>query len=501
MSEIPIETLKEKLGDRKWRINNLYFVKDEHGKKVQFKMNPIQEFLHDNLWYFNIVPKARQLGISTFFCILYFDQVLFSENRTAAIICHKQEDAKKFFRNKIKFAWENLHPWLRNKIGEPNTDSAGELVFTNCSSISVATSTRSGTVQLLHISEFGYICQHFPEKAEEIVSGAINSVHAGCMVSIESTAAGREGYFYEFCMQAERNRKEARSLTELDWKIFFFPWYLDERYQLPTADFIIADEYHKYFDQLEQRYKIILTNAQKRWWVKKKETNKDKMFAEFPSTLDEAFSVSMEGAYYAKEMARVYSSRRIQILPAVSNSPIDVWWDLGVNDFMVLIFVQTVGATIRFVDLYYNHGEGLEHYAKVLEEKGYRYGKFVLPHDINVKDMSTGKTRKQKLYELGITNVQVAPKLKIEDGIEIVRGLFRRFYFDEEKTLKLYEALGNYRKEWDNKLGVFKDQPRHDENSHFCDAIRTGASVWREESNLGSDEEYDSDSKDQAFFS
>lgn len=497
--ELDIETIKEKLGDRKWRLNNLYFVKDEMGRKVQFVMNPIQEWLHDHLWFFNIVPKARQLGITTFFCILYFDQILWSENKTAGIIAHRQEDMKKIFRNKIKFAWDNLHPWVKEKIGEPDTNSANELIFPNGSTIFVSMTTRSGTVQFLHVSEFGYICQRFPEKAEEIVTGAINSVHAGCMVSIESTAAGREGYFYDFCMVAEKNKKEGRELTELDWKMFFFPWWLDERYVLPNADFLLADEYKNYFKTLKDRHQIDLTDAQKRWYIKKKQMNGEKMFSEYPSTLEEAFAVSVEGSYYAKEMSKVYSSHRIQTIPIDPAVKIDTWWDLGVNDFMVIIFTQTIGATIRFVDLYYNHGEGLAHYVKVLEEKKYRYGRHIMPHDINVKDMSSGITRKQQLYNLGMTDIQVAPKLGIVDGIERTRVLFPRFYFDEEKTLRLYEAMGNYRKEWDQKLGVFKDNPRHDENSHFADAMRTGGCVWREEINLG-DPELNIGVKDESFF-
>lgn len=501
--QITVEVLKEKLGDRKWRMNNLYFVKDEKGNKVQFKMRPVQEYLHDNLWFFNIIPKARQLGFTTFFCMLYLDQILFSKNKTAGIIAHKQEELKKIFRDKIKFAWNNLHPWLRAKIGEPNTDNANELIWTdaegNTSTIFVSMSTRGGTVQFLHISEFGYICQKYPDKAEEIVTGAINSVHAGCMVSIESTAKGREGYFYDFCMVADKARKEGRPLTELDWKLCFFPWYLEESYALPDADFLLTTEDQTYFQSLKDKHKIELTDAQKRWYVKKKKMNEEKMFQEYPTTLEEAFSVSVEGAYYAKEMAKVYKRNRIQILPVDPSVKVDTWWDLGVNDFMVILFVQTVGATIRFVDLYYSHGEGLAHYVQTLEEKGYRYGKHVMPFDINVKDMSSGLTRKQQLYNLGMTNIVVAPKLSLEDGIERVRSIFHRFYFDEEKTLKLYEALGNYRKEWDAKLGQFKDKPKHDDNSHFADPVRTGSLVWREEENLG-DPELNQQQKDEAFF-
>jgi hypothetical protein len=482
---IEISKLQETVGNRKWRLNNLYYVKDENGNKVLFKMNKVQEYLHDNLWFFNIVPKARQLGITTFFAILYLDQVLFSKNKTAGIIAHRQEDMKKIFKNKIKFAWDNLHPWLKAQIGEPDTNTANELIWTdaegNTSTIFVSMTTRGGTVQFLHISEFGYICQRFPDKAEEIVTGAINSVHAGNMVSIESTAAGRMGYFYDFCMQAEKMQKEGRVLTELDWKLFFFPWWLDDRYVMPDADFVINSEEKAYFQSLKDKYKINLTEAQQRWYIKKKQLNRDKIFAEFPSTLEEAFSVSVEGAYYAKEMARVYSSNRITALPPAENVKVDTWWDLGVNDFMVIIFVQTVGSSIRFIDCYYNTGEGLKHYVEKLREKGYSYGKHIFPHDINVKDMSSGITRKQTLYELGLTNIIVAPKLGIEDGRERVRNIFPRFMFDEEKTMKIYDGLSNYRKEWDAKIGQFKDSATHDENSHFADAVRTGAVVWREE--------------------
>ena len=175
-NESEIALFREKIKDRKWRLNNLYYVKDEDGNMIKFEMRPIQEYLHDNLWFFNIIPKARQLGMTTFFCILYLDQALFNKNKTALIIAHRAEDMRKIFQNKIRFAWDNLHPWLKSIIGEAETDSANELRFPNGSSISVSMSSRSGTVNYLHISEFGYICQKYPEKAKEIVTGSINSV-------------------------------------------------------------------------------------------------------------------------------------------------------------------------------------------------------------------------------------------------------------------------------------------------------------------------------------
>jgi len=477
--EATLADIRAHLADPAWRIDNLYFVKDETGRKVRFRMNAVQRELFEGLWYRNIVPKARQLGVTTFFCILYLDQCIFRDNQTATIIAHTEKDMKKIFRNKIKFAWDNLHPWLKAKVGEPKADSANELSFPNGSIIAVALSSRSDTVQFLHVSEFGKICAKFPDKAEEIVTGALNAVHATGMVSIESTAEGREGYFYEYCMEAERRRKEGRQLTSLDMKIHFFPWWRDARYSL-EGDVPMDRQVLDYFKKLESQHGIKLTPGQKRWYVKKREQQKDAMLAEYPSTLDEAFSVASEGAFFAHEMNAVYAQNRIGPVPVVDDAPVDTAWDIGMNDLMVIIFFQSVGPAIRIVDVYANRGYKLAHYVDVLKEKKYRYGRHHFPHDINVRDVSTGITRKQTLYELGLYDVAVAAKVGFDDGIERVRGLFSRFYFDEERTKPLTEALASYRRDFDAKLGEYKKIARHDASSHYADALRTLAVSWRE---------------------
>ena len=490
-SRFTVEEIISNMGDRWWRLNNLYYIKDENGKKVLFQPEgrEAQKQLHDGFWYFLIVPKARQLGITTFFAILYLDAVLFSENKTAGIIAHRQEDMKKIFRNKIKFAWDNLHPWLRKYIGEPINDSANELVWPsveqggNGGAIFVSMTTRGDTVQYLHISEFGYICAKSPEKAEEIVSGAINSVHIGNVVSIESTAEGQEGYFYEFCMTAERARKEKKLLTPLDFKIFFFPWWIDPKYHL-DGNVMIPDDLKQYFKTLEEKDGIKLSTAQKNWYTKKKATLRDKMFSQFPSTLAEAFRKNVEGGYYQHEMNRVYRENRIKPLAHDPNKDVETWWDLGMNDFTVILLTQTIGDKIKFIDMYWNHGQALSHYYDWLKERkevmGYRYGTHNLPHDIEVKELNTGVSRKQTLQQLGMRNIRVGTKIGINDGIEKVRQLFNRFEFDEERCQKLHEALFNYRREFDDKMGTFRDKPRHDENSHFADPVRLLGELWRE---------------------
>lgn len=480
--DIDEKEIQAKFGDRKWRLNHLYFIKDANGKKVQFKMNPVQEYLHDHLWFRNIIPKARKLGVSTFFSILNLDQIIFSENKTAGIIAHRQEDQKRLFRNNIQFAVEQLHPWLKQIVGKPEISSANELVFKNGGTIFVSLTTRGQTPNYLHVSEYGYICKHSPDKAEEILSGAINSVAIGNMVSIESTAEGKNGHFYDLCMAAERKRVTGEQLTPLDFKMFFFPWYLDPQYALNEADWVtIPKDFEEYFAQLKRMENIKLTDGQKRWYVKMAETNQDHRFSQFPSTLDEAFSVSLEGAYYGKYVNAVYAENRVGFFPIDPTYPVDTAWDLGINDSTAVVFFQSIGPEIRFVDFYESSNVGLEHYANVLRTKGYRYGKHILPHDVNVRDLSTGVARINMLYELGLQNIIVAPKIFIADGIEKVRLLFPRFRFDKSKAAPVLDALQTYRKQWDDGKGTWSDSPFHGPESHVADAVRTLAVVWHEQ--------------------
>ncbi len=193
--------LEAHLGDPHWRLNNLYTIIDKLGEKRIFRFNWAQAELFRSLWHRNVILKARQLGITTFLCLFFLDKCLFRPHTAAGIIAHTREDAEYIFK-RIKFAYDQLPDILKG--ARPATvDSARELVFNNASSIRVGTSMRSSTLQYLHISEFGKICAHFPDKAREIVSGSLNTLDSRQYAFIESTAEGREGYFYDLCKGAE----------------------------------------------------------------------------------------------------------------------------------------------------------------------------------------------------------------------------------------------------------------------------------------------------------
>jgi len=470
------EEVKEHLRDRRWRLNHLYYIIDEHGQKILFKFNWFQEVLSKTFWYLNIILKARQVGVTTFICIMYLDDVLFADNLNAAIIADTAPHAEEIFRTKIEFAWQSLPDYIKEKYAV-DTETKNALKFNNNSSIRCVTSARSGTYQRLHISEFGKICSKYPEKAVEIITGALNTVHAGEIVTIESTAEGAWGHFYEYCIKAMELEQTGSELTKMDYKFFFFPWYLVPNYRL-RGNFFVPKEFEDYFNGLEKMLNIKLDQEQRNWYVKKTETQKEYMKREYPSTPMEAFEAAIEGSYFGKylERARIEKRTSIRVLHETT-IPVCTWWDLGMNDTNTITFVQHIGREIRLIDYYENSGEGLAHYINILDDKrqklGYKYGIHIAPFDIMVRDLSTGKTRLETASSLGL-NFQVAPKLEIRDGIDAVRNAFNRFYVDPVNCDKLLKSFAMYRKEWDDKLSVFKDKPLHDEHSHRIDSIRTG---------------------------
>lgn len=213
------------IASKEWRMNNLYKIKDKYGNVVDFVPNWAQKQLMKP-HYLNLILKARQLGVTTFFAIMFLDTCLFNDNVHAAIIADNKPTAREIFIDKVKFAYDNLPEWVR-ELTPAFRDNINELRFSNGSVFRVGTSLRGGTVQLLHITEFAKICADNPLKATEIMSGALNTVQMGQFITIESTARGKDGYFYDMCQTAIAKQKSGEPLGALDWKFWFFPWYGD----------------------------------------------------------------------------------------------------------------------------------------------------------------------------------------------------------------------------------------------------------------------------------
>lgn len=186
-----------------------------------------------------------------------------------------------------------------------------------------------------------------------------------------------------------------------------------------------------------------------------------------------SFTLGIEGAYYAKYMQEARDEERISNIPWDRQSRVYTVWDLGYGDSCAIIFYQVVGQEIHVIDYYENHGEGLPHYATVLKEKPYIYADHYAPHDIESHAFSSGLSAKEVGASLGLKFITLPTlKVRLEDGIEALRGIFPRLWIDAEKCKHLIKCLENYRKEFDTRLEVYKERPRHDKYSHGADAAR-----------------------------
>jgi hypothetical protein len=473
------QELKAKLSNREWRLDNLYWIQNEDGQAVKFVRNEAQRTYWHDQWYLNAILKARQLGFSTLIAISELDACLFNSNTAAGIIDYTLPDAKKKL-GKVKFAYNRLPDTLKEALplAKENTE---EVEFANGSSIQVGTSHRGGTLQILHVSEYGKISAEFPDKAREIKTGAFGTVHAGNSIHVESTAEGSGGEFYELVQRAEAIQKQGKALNKLDFKLHFFPWWKHAGYKLDDQNITIPTEMVEYFEELEGKHGIVLRPDQKAWYVAKRyQIGPDDMLKEYPSIPEEAFFASVEGAYFKREMSKARIDGRIGKVPHDPSRKVNTFWDIGVGDQNSIWFHQTDGVRQRLIDYYENSGEGLPHYLKVLKKRaddlGYQYGEHFGPHDLDNREwISDARPRTELAKEQGI-DFTVVPRVENKpDAIEVARTFLGLCWIDETRCERGIQCLDNYRKEWDERLATWKPKPRHDWASHGADSLMTGA--------------------------
>lgn len=182
-------------------------------------------------------------------------------------------------------------------------------------------------------------------------------------------------------------------------------------------------------------------------------------------------AIDIPGQIYRNELAAAYEQGRICRVPHDPALPVHTIWDLGVSDSTSIIFMQRAGRELWLVDYYEASGEGLPHYANVLQQRGYVYGDHYAPHDIEVRELGSGKSRIETARSLGI-NFRVVRNIGREDGINAARMIFPRVYIDEVKCARLIECLRFYRRDYNQKLGEYKPTPVHDFASHGADSFR-----------------------------
>ena len=181
--------------------------------------------------------------------------------------------------------------------------------------------------------------------------------------------------------------------------------------------------------------------------------------------------ITLKGAYYVKQIQEARHEGRITNVPYEPAIPVHTWWDLGVGDSTSIGFFQFVGKESRMIDYFEATGEGLNFYINELRLKGYTYGEHYAPHDIAVREFSSGKSRLEIAKDLGI-NFTIVPNIPIDDGINVVRMRFKGLWIDQTKCAGFVDLISQYQKEWNDKMGDYKQKPLHDWTSHGADMFR-----------------------------
>lgn len=471
--------MKAKLSDPRFTINNLYRIVDKKGQSIPFKMNWAQQDMFENMHNRNIILKARQIGSTTFWCVYFLNKALFQSNQRLGIISYSLTSAHDIFAKIIKHAYSNL-PTKVSMIPQFAIvkDSAREIEFANGSSIRVDTSMRSGTLSGLLITEFGKICARYPNKAEEIMTGSINTVSTDALCVIESTAEGSAGQFYDMWQQAQKN--DLDTLNELQWKPFFYPWHKHiHEYSLHNDDIKHPKYLQEYYESLDKQYGINLTNDQMNWYTMKYTELGDQIKQEYPSTDDEAFMLSSDGYWYLKEVNEARQEGRITNVPYQPQTYVYTAWDLGFRDSTSIWFFQLLpSGAVHIIDYYENSGEGLHHYAAHINTLPYKAMIKIhfMPHDAAAHDLVSGLSVAKQAKELGmdvqILNRNSVGRTKFMLEVQRCRTLIKRCYFDSSKTAAGIKCLENYRKKWNESMASYTDEALHDWASHGSDAFR-----------------------------
>ncbi len=466
--------VKTLLSNREWRLNHLYHIVNKDGKIVRFRMNWAQRQIHNGLHYYNNVLKARQLGISTYTAMLILDMCLFTPHYTAGIVDRTGPESKKKLA-KIKFAFDHL-----DHLPQPPTEEDRQLALIG-----------TWLKEEMKSSYIGATEAKFPNgKAEETITGTLNSIDQSGIVILESThEGGQYGLNYRLVMEAMD--LVGKPLTPLDPKFWFFSWVEQPEYRIKGGQFSNAPELAKYFHSLEIDYAITLDEEQKAWYESKSRTQGYKMRQEYPTVPDEALNPIASGAIYGSQINRLRELGRLTAeYEPDPYRPIYAVFDKGMADFTSIWWIQPrPDGLYSILDNYTANGLPLDHYIGELRQRDALYGRLqavILPHDGVNRDYN-GVKYYEKLETAGYSTILVKRTSDIWASIDSTRTLLRHAVIHarcsqqtalpnmKEGYISGVDALANYKMAPAGKNGVTRNEPLHDLCSHAADSLRTFA--------------------------
>jgi phage terminase large subunit len=341
------------------------------------------------------------------------------------------------YKQAKSIAWDYLKHYTKNIPGTKYNETELRCDLVNGSRISLLSSENFDSIRGIYldfcvIDEVAQVSQGL---IDEVVTPALSD-RKGKMFLI-GTPKGMNNIFYDYYQKAQASDK----------------WFL---YKAKASDTGIVDQ-----DELDAALTVMGQ-------------------AKYDQEFECSFIGNIQGSIYGDIINQIEDKKQIGSVPYDPAFLVHTSWDLGYSDACSIIFFQKVNHAIHIIDCYENNNEALPHYAEIIKQREYHYGDHYAPHDVDQTEFSSGKTRREVAYSLGI-KFRSAPRVLLEDGIHAVKMLLPRCKIDSDKCSKLLIALRHYHRKFNDKERVYKIKPVHDFSSHFCDSLRYLATGMSEE--------------------
>lgn len=217
---------------------------------------------------------------------------------------------------------------------------------------------------------------------------------------------------------------------------------------------------------------------------------------------DGGYEIITVGAYYASLIAEAEAEGRCGNYPHNNGLAVRTGWDIGVDDYSAVWFIQDDGVQAWVIDYFEANGLGApqiihEALPEYLDEpvdrmrqslaigrpKPYRYAKHFFPHDVKVREWGAGaRTRIQSLMNLGMTEIQRGANQGPEERINAVREVLPMMHFNvgeigqqatpaQKRVRAGLNRLRRYSRQFNEAMNTYTTVAAHDVNSHGADAF------------------------------
>lgn len=480
---------EEALADPLWRIRWLYSVK-VGPKWVPFHTVIRKEQIEVLVaifirgWRRIIIPKARQLGMSTVLGLICLDQCLHVSGYSAALVDATAADAATKLDEKVEQVFGLLEPEYRGAYTLPKGYApkgvAWKLGEDAVSLFQADAGFRGGTIHFLWVSEWGAVQAEDAKRSAEILTGTLPAAEGAIQVIETTWKGGRSGEVWTLVEEALRTSADSTDANA--WRILFFGWWTCEAY---TSEFGEVDEASaELLAKAEAKLGFSFSEGQRRWFAAARRKYKRFIFREYPSTLDDCWHSPVDNAIYGEELEALRVRGRLGVeFSHYGHLPLFTFSDLGIRDTGILILLQPVGTDLHVLDYHAAEGGAAPYWADIIQGWERKYDKLImrnfLPHDGERRSINDGLSYRETLKKLGVPNTEVIPVSPntVWWGINLLRDMMPRMVFHTRTAQPWKDATGKERLSLVDALSLYRkkptlEEPVHDEASHYADAAR-----------------------------